>query len=260
MPDETLPPDHPAVSRRSFLARASRGLAAAALAGEILPAAAGRAEEKADPLKLPEISARTEQQQGSTPELMPPEKRVGFAVVGLGHLALDQIIPAFGESKKARLAAVVSGDRAKAAQVAREHGLPEGSVYDYQTYDQMRDNPDVQVIYIVLPNGMHAEYTVRGAQAGKHILCEKPMANSVAECEQMIAACKKADKKSDDRLPHPVRAEQPADAKMGPRERSTARSKSSKAPTARTRATRTSGGKTRHSPAAARCRTWGCIA
>ncbi len=194
MPDETLPSDHPAVSRRSFLARASRGLAAAALAGEILPAAAGRAEEKADPLKLPEISARTEQQQGSTPELMPPEKRVGFAVVGLGHLALDQIIPAFGESKKAKLVALVSGDRAKALATAREHGIPEKNLYDYQTYDQLKDNLDVQVIYIVLPNGMHAEYTIRGAQAGKHILCEKPMANSVAECEQMIAACAKADR------------------------------------------------------------------
>ncbi len=59
----------------------------------------------------------------------------------------------------------------------------------------MKDNPDVQVIYIVLPNGMHAEYTVRGAKAGKHILCEKPMANSAAECEQMIAACAEAGKK-----------------------------------------------------------------
>ncbi len=76
-----------------------------------------------------------------------------------------------------------------------QHGLPESSVYDYKTYDHLRDNPDVQVIYIVLPNGMHAEYTVRGAEAGKHILCEKPMATTAAECEQMIAACKKADKK-----------------------------------------------------------------
>ena len=193
MPDEILPADRPTVSRRSFLARASRSLAAAALAGEILPAAA-RAEEKPDPLKLPPLHARSEQQDGSTPEPLPPEKRVGFAVVGLGDLALKQIIPAFGESKKAKLVALVSGERDKALQTAREHGVPERSLYDYKTYDQLKDNPDVQVIYIVLPNGLHAEYTVRGAQAGKHILCEKPMANSVAECEQMIAACNKADR------------------------------------------------------------------
>ena len=191
MPDEIPPADRPTVSRRSFLARASRGLAAAALAGEILPAAA-RADEKADPLKLPEISAQTEQKQGSVPEPLPPEKRVGFAVVGLGHLTLEQIIPAFGQCKKAKLVALVSGSRDKALATAREHGIPEKNLYDYKIYDQLKDNPDVQVIYIVLPNGMHAEYTIRGAQAGKHILCEKPMANSVAECEQMIAACAKA--------------------------------------------------------------------
>ncbi len=194
MPDETLPPVRPAVSRRSFLARASRGFAAAALAGEILPPAA-RAEDKSTPLKLPVIHAESEQDDGPTPEPMPPEKRVGFAVVGLGHLALNQIIPAFARSKKAKLVALVSGERAKALATAHEHGLAGKNLYDYQTYDRLRDNPDVQVIYIVLPNGMHAEYTIRGAQAGKHILCEKPMANSTAECEGMIAACAKADRR-----------------------------------------------------------------
>ena len=189
MPDEHSDPA--TVSRRSFLARASRGLVAATLAGEILPSVARAAE---DPLKLPPLHAKSEQQEGNTPEPLPPDQRVGFAIVGLGHLALDQIIPAFGESKKARLAALVSGDRDKALAVARQHGLAEKHIYSYETYDQLKDNPDVQVIYIVLPNGMHAEYTVRGAQAGKHILCEKPMANTTAECEQMIAACKKADR------------------------------------------------------------------
>ena len=193
MLDET--PDPATVSRRSFLARAGRGLVAATLAGEILPSAAqAHSDEKPDPLKLPPLHAKTEQQEGETPEPLPPERRVGFAVVGLGHLALDQIIPAFGECKQARLAALVSGDRNKGLEVARQHGVAEKSVYTYETYDQLKDNPDVQVVYIVLPNGMHAEYTVRGAQAGKHILCEKPMANSAAECEAMITACKKAER------------------------------------------------------------------
>ena len=185
------------VSRRDFLANSARGLVAATLASEILPAAAHAAgAEKEEPIKLEgPLYAKSEQQSGPLPQPLPPGERVGFAVVGLGHLALEEIIPAFAESKKARLAAVVSGDRAKGMQVAREHGLPESSVYDYKTYDTIRDDKNVDIIYIVLPNGMHAEYTVRGAQAGKHILCEKPMANSVAECEQMIAACKQANKK-----------------------------------------------------------------
>jgi predicted dehydrogenase len=69
--------------------------------------------------------------------------------------------------------------------------VPERSIYDYETFDRIANDPDVDVVYVVLPNSMHAEYTIRAAQAGKHVLCEKPMAISVAECDQMIAACKK---------------------------------------------------------------------
>ncbi len=196
MPDESLPPPSP-FTRRAFLANAGRGLAAATLAGEILPAtlarAAGPKEEK--PIELGEIHAKTEQEAGPVPAPLPPGERVGFAVVGLGHLALNQILPALGTCKQSRLAALVSGNPDKGRAVARQYGLAEKNVYDYKTYDHLRDNQDVDVIYIVLPNGMHAEYTVRGAEAGKHILCEKPMANTSAECQQMIDACKKADKK-----------------------------------------------------------------
>ena len=144
------------------------------------------------PIELEQISARTEPKMPPTPAPLPPDQRVGYAVVGLGHLTLNQILPAFGTSKKARLVALVSGDPEKMARVAEQYGVTPGNCYDYAHYDALRDNPEVQVIYIVLPNGMHAEYTIRGARAGKHILCEKPMANSVAECEAMIAACEEA--------------------------------------------------------------------
>ena len=73
--------------------------------------------------------------------------------------------------------------------------MPERSIYSYETFDRIRDNPDVDVVYVILPNSMHAEYTIRAAQAGKHVLCEKPMAVSSAECEAMIAACRKAERK-----------------------------------------------------------------
>ena len=192
MPDESASSPF---TRRAFLANAGRGLVAATLAGEILPSVTAAEPKPEKPLKLPDVHAKTEQEAGPVPDPLPPGERVGFAVVGLGHLALNQIIPAFASCKKARLTALVSGSLDKGREVARQYGVPERSVYDYKTYDNLRDNKDVDVIYIVLPNGMHAEYTVRGAEAGKHVLCEKPMANSSVECQQMIDACKKADKK-----------------------------------------------------------------
>ena len=92
-------------------------------------------------------------------------------------------------------AAFVTGDRAKGEKLAARYGVNPKNIYNYQNYDSLRDNPDVDIIYIVLPNGMHAEYTIRGAKAGKHILTEKPMANTPQDCEAMIAACKAAGKK-----------------------------------------------------------------
>ena len=154
------------------------------------PATVPRDPQK--PIELEQINADTEPQAPPTPTPLPPDQRVGYAVVGLGHLTLNQILPAFGTSKKARLVALVSGNPEKMARVAQQYGVTPGNCYDYAHYDALRDNPEVQVIYLVLPNGLHAEYTIRGARAGKHILCEKPMANSVAECEAMIAACRQA--------------------------------------------------------------------
>lgn len=124
-----------------------------------------------------------------------PDRPLGYAIVGLGSYGLGVIIPQFANCTHSRLAAVVSGDAAKAQRVAAEHGLPARSVYSYANFDAIRDNPDVDIVYVCLPNSMHAEYTIRAAQAGKHVMCEKPMAVSVAECEAMIAACKKANRK-----------------------------------------------------------------
>jgi glucose-fructose oxidoreductase len=123
------------------------------------------------------------------------DRKIGYAVVGLGSYALGQIIPNLAKCRRSRLTALVSGDPAKARKVAAEHNVPERSIYTYQTFDRIRDDPDVDVVYVILPNSMHAEYTIRAAQAGKHVLCEKPMAVSSAECEAMIAACRKAGRK-----------------------------------------------------------------
>lgn len=146
-------------------------------------------------VQLPPLNAPTEPQSAGPPNPDPADQRVGFALVGLGKLTLEELLPAFGQCKHAKLAALVSGDADKMDKIARQYGVQPSSCYSYDTYDQLRDNPEVEVIYIVLPNSMHAEFTIRGAQAGKHILCEKPMATSVQECEDMIAACREAGKK-----------------------------------------------------------------
>jgi predicted dehydrogenase len=124
-----------------------------------------------------------------------PERKLGYAIVGLGGYGLGVIIPQFKNCRNSRLVALVSGDPAKAKRVAAEYGVPERGIYSYQDYDRIRDNPDIDIVYICLPVSMHAEYTIRAAKAGKHVLCEKPMAVSSRECESMIAACRQAGKK-----------------------------------------------------------------
>jgi glucose-fructose oxidoreductase len=120
---------------------------------------------------------------------------VGFAVVGLGKLALGQIVPGFRNCRSARPAALVSGHPDKANRVAGEQQLPTGSVYSYTDFDRIAENPRIDVVYVVLPNFLHAEYTIRALKAGKHVLCEKPMATTVADAEAMVAAAKAANRK-----------------------------------------------------------------
>ena len=124
-----------------------------------------------------------------------PGRKLGYAIVGLGGYGLGRIIPQFQHCQDSRLVALVSGDAAKAKKVAQEYGVPERGIYSYKDFDRIRDNPDIDIVYICLPVFMHAEFTIRAAQAGKHVMCEKPMALNPLECEQMIAACRKAGKK-----------------------------------------------------------------
>ncbi len=122
-----------------------------------------------------------------------PGKKLGVALVGLGSLSENQIAPAlFAKTQLCKLTGLVSGHPDKAQRWAKQYGVPEQNIYNYKNFDQIKNNPDIDVVYVVLPNSMHAEYTIRAAQAGKHVLCEKPMAVSVKECDAMISACKAA--------------------------------------------------------------------
>ena len=159
------------LTRRGFLEKAGQGLAAASAFG----AMANRALAQ----QVPE----------------PPGRKMGWAIVGLGNLAIKQILPAFAKCEKSKVVALVSGHPDKAAKLAARYGVSPKAIYNYQNYDTLKDNPEVDVIYVVLPNSMHAEYTIRGAEAGKHVLSEKPMANTPGDCQAMIDAAKKAGKK-----------------------------------------------------------------
>jgi predicted dehydrogenase len=124
-----------------------------------------------------------------------PQRPVGFAVVGIGSIS-TAFMEACAGSANVKIAALVTGHpETKGVQFGKMYNVPQSNIYTYETFDRIRDNPAIDAVYIGLPNNMHREYTVRAAQAGKHVLCEKPMAISSAECRTMIEACRKADRR-----------------------------------------------------------------
>ena len=135
--------------------------------------------------------------EGDRPEPQPvtplaPTKRLGVAIVGLGRLSLNQILPAFNQSQLARPVALVSDRPDKAKIVAEQYGVDLSAIYRYDEMAKMADNDDIDAVYIVTPNGMHRDHVLAAAKAGKHVLCEKPMANTSVEAQEMIDACKQA--------------------------------------------------------------------
>ena len=119
-------------------------------------------------------------------------RKLGIAMLGLGGYAKNQLAPALQQAKLCQLTAVVTGHPEKGEQWAKEYNLKKENIYSYETFDRIADNKDVDIVYVVTPPALHPEFTVRAAQAGKHVISEKPMATSVADCDKMIAACKKA--------------------------------------------------------------------
>ena len=120
--------------------------------------------------------------------------KLGVALVGLGKYSTEQLAPALLETEYCRLAGIVTGTPEKTKQWVEKYSLDENGVYDYQNFDSIANNPDIDIVYVVLPNALHAEFVIRAAQAGKHVICEKPMGLSVEECEDMIRACQDADR------------------------------------------------------------------
>ena len=131
----------------------------------------------------------------SAPTQASENKKLGVALVGLGSLSTNQIAPSFLKSANCKLAAIVTGSPEKEKVWADKHGIGRDHIYNYSSFDKIASDDSVDLVYVVLPNSMHAEYTIRAAKAGKHVLCEKPMANSAVDCRDMISACQAANRK-----------------------------------------------------------------
>lgn len=120
-------------------------------------------------------------------------RKLGVALVGLGNYSENQLAPALQETSHCELKGIVTGTPGKISKWKERYGIADKNIYNYENFDRIASNDEIDIIYVVLPNSMHHEYVLRAAKAGKHVICEKPVAVSVKEAEEMVAACKKAD-------------------------------------------------------------------
>jgi predicted dehydrogenase len=176
----TAPSKH---SRRVFIKQASFSIGGLAIGTQAITSLSGCKDEAAKEEKREEKAAEKKVTRG-----------LGIALVGLGKYAGGQLAPALQETKQCYLAGIVTGTPEKAADWKKKYDIPDKNVYNYENFDTIKDNPDIDIIYVVLPNSLHADFVVRAAKAGKHVICEKPMAITVEDCDRMIAACKEAGK------------------------------------------------------------------
>ena len=128
----------------------------------------------------------------SSTVIMARNNKLGIALVGLGFYSENQLAPALQETEHCWLAGIVSGTPGKVEKWTSKYNIPVKNIYNYENFDDIINNTDIDIVYIVLPNSMHAEYVIRATAAGKHVICEKPMAITTHECDEMIDACKKA--------------------------------------------------------------------
>ncbi len=118
-------------------------------------------------------------------------KKLNIALCGLGRYA-GYLAAGLEVSAYCRLAGIVTGTPTKAATWKKKYAIPEANIFNYENFDEIINNKDIDLVYVVLPNSMHKEFTIRAAKAGKHVIVEKPMAITAADCKEMIDTCKNA--------------------------------------------------------------------
>ena len=121
----------------------------------------------------------------------PKKEKLGVALMGLGYYSTDLLAPALQQTKNCYLAGIITGTPSKAEAWKQKYNVPDKNIYNYQNFEEIANNPDIDVVYVVLPPSMHKEFTIKAANAGKHVWCEKPMAMTATECQEMIDACNK---------------------------------------------------------------------
>lgn len=154
-------------SRRDFLQKVSLGIGVTALAG--LPASAA----------APSVP------------LVRAEKQLRVAIMGLGGYA-NIVAEAMQKCTMATLVGVVSGTPSKVATWKQKYNIPDKNIYNYETVSELKNNPDIDIVYVTTPNSLHHKHVLQIAAAGKHVLCEKPVADNAKQTREMIAACEKA--------------------------------------------------------------------
>lgn len=144
---------------------------------------------------LPSFSRLVAADAAQTPPSDTHRPKLGIALLGLGGYSAGQLAPALQETQYCRLAGVVTGTPAKAERWQRQYDLPASCVYNYENFERIAENKEIDIVYVVTPNALHRDFVVRAAKAGKHVICEKPMATRVEDCDAMISACQEAKRK-----------------------------------------------------------------
>jgi len=121
----------------------------------------------------------------------PQKKKIGVALVGLGYYSRDLLAPALQLTQFCELKGIVTGSPEKIPVWQKHYGIADTNVYSYENMHQVANNPEIDVLYIVVPTSLHMKYGMAAAEAGKHVWCEKPMAMTEAECAALIASCDK---------------------------------------------------------------------
>jgi predicted dehydrogenase len=148
-------------------------------------------------------SAKPDQEKEMSRETK--SRKIRYAVVGLGHIAQVAVLPAFRNTKNSELAAIVSGESEKRDKLGKKYRLDH--LYSYEDYEQALS--EVDAVYLAVPNHLHREYAVRAAEAGVHVLCEKPMAVTQAECPGDDRRRRAAPSEADDRISPSLRGREP---------------------------------------------------
>lgn len=123
------------------------------------------------------------------------KEKLGLALMGLGYYSTDILAPSIQMCKNTYLAGIITGTPSKAESWKAKYNLKQENIYNYDNFDEIADNDEIDIVYVVLPNTMHKEFTIRAAKAGKHVICEKPMAVTSEDCREMIKVCEDNDVK-----------------------------------------------------------------